>query len=248
MRYLAPLPRRPGLGMWPTRVAGGAAAWTPADETGVLTWLRGDTYTATSGRVSSWTDKSGSGHPATSTGATGTRPLATTWAAGNGQPALYFDGARTLATAANILPTGDGAGFTTFLVCAFADLNFRCALLTNALGGGIALAQNAGAITEWKLGVAFSDDGPAVVTPLNLISVDQVGATPGSVMYVNGATVATTSPDGNIITPSGKLYLGASATTNFFQGYIAEVLILSGRASLGTIANWNAYSLARYGV
>jgi hypothetical protein len=249
IRHIAPLPRRPGGGMWPSHPGG---AWTPALLSGKLLWLRGDLgATIVSSKVTTWADQSGSGNDLAALGAGSTQPIQTTWAAGNGATAMYFDGNDRLATAANILPTSNGAGFTIFAACSFDDTNFRCAVLTNGTSGGIALAQNgssSGKITRWKLGVAFDDDGNAVTTPLNVVMVDQVGATPGSVMYINGSIVSTTSANGQIGTPSGLFYLGASATTNFFKGYIGELVVVSGRASAGTIALWNTYSLARYGV
>jgi hypothetical protein len=245
-------PIGPGRGMAVGK-RGAAAGWSPLDEgDDVLLWVRADLgITAAAGRVSTWADQGPYGNDLTTIGATGTRPLATTWPAGNGQAALYWDGNDALATVGNILPTASGAGFTTFFVGSFDDTTFRCPLLTNASGGGVAFSQSGGGsgkIQRWKIGVVFDDDGNAVTTPLSVIMIDQVGATPASEMYVNGALVATTEPNGNVGTPSGKFYLGASATTNYHLGYTAESFVLDGRASLETIANWNAYTLARYGV
>jgi hypothetical protein len=204
--------------------------------------------TATSGRVSSWADQSGLGNHATSTGATGTRPLLTTW---NGVEALYFDGARTLATAANVLPTAANSEFTIFIVGAADDTAARCFVRTNETSGGVALSQNVGGglkLQRWKTGVAFDEDGPARTTPLNVVMLDKVAAVPASVMYVNGALVSTSLPGAGVLTPTGKLYIGAAISAQFHLGPIAEILITPGHASAATLALWNAYSLARNGV
>jgi hypothetical protein len=242
-----------GCGIGLTRARRRAsAAWSPAQLGGKLLWLRADLgVQIVGGKVAQWDDQSGLGNHVSALGAGTTQPIQTAWTAGLGAPAIYADGNDRLATAGNVLPTADGAGFTTFFVGSFDDTIFRCPFLTNGTTGGIGLSQNGNAdskLERWKVGSSFDTDGPARTTPLNVVMVDQVGASPGSVMYVNGALVTTSSPAGGIITPVGRLYLGASATTNFFKGFIGEVLILLGRASLATINLWNAYTLSRYGV
>jgi hypothetical protein len=235
------------MGLRGSPVASGE--WTPAQLSGKLLWLRADMgVTAAAGRVSTWADQSGLGNNATSTGATSTRPLLTTW---NGVEALYFDGARTLATAANVLPTAANSEFTIFIVGAFDDTAARAMVRTNETSGGVALSQNVGGglkLQRWKTGVAFDEDGPARTTPLNVVMLDKVAAVPASVMYVNGALVSTSLPGAGVLTPTGKLYIGAAISAQFHLGPIAEVLIIPGHASAATLALWNAYSLARNGV
>jgi hypothetical protein len=251
IRFLSPLPRRPGGNVWPSR-PGVAAPWSPAQLSGKLLWLRADLgVTAAAGRVSSWADQSGLGNNAVSTGATSTRPLLTTWPAGNGVAALHFDGARTLATAANVLPTAANSTFTIFIVGAFDDTAARAIVRTNETSGGIALSQNVGGglkIQRCKPGVAFDEDGAARTTPLSVIMLDMVAAVPASVMYVNGALVSTTLPGAGVLTPTGKLYIGAAVSAQFHFGPLAELLIVSGHPSVATLALITGYSVARYGV
>ncbi|MFS8066593.1 MAG: hypothetical protein ACMG6S_09510 [Byssovorax sp.] len=243
-----------GCGIGLTRGGGGAPspAWSPALLGGKLLWLRGDLgVQLVGGKVVQWDDQSGLGNHGAALGSGTTQPIQTTWPAGLGAPAIYFDGNDRLATAANVLPTADGAGFTILFAGAFDDTLARCPVRTNGTSGGDAISQNVGGdskLEHWKVGVVFSTDGPARTTPLSVVIVDQVGAAPESVMYVNGAEVPTSAPNGTVLTPSGPLYVGAAISGQFHKGFIAEILILSGRASLETIALWHAYTLSRYGV
>ncbi len=251
IRHLSPLPRRPGGGVWPSRVAG--ETWSPADlGAAVLLWLRDDTgITLTSSHVTTWAGPAGIGASVAPTGGVTTQPIMAAWSGGVGGQAVYCDGNDVLATAANVLPTASGAGFSIFVVGSFDDTNFRCKFLTNGTSGGVAVSQNGGSsgkLQEWKIGVAFSDNGAARTTPFSMLLVDQVGASPGSEMFVDGALVSTTAPSAQVGTPTGRLYLGASVASNFDKGLIREVLVTTGRMSALTQAKLFAYSLARNGV
>lgn len=230
----------------------GAAAWSPALLSGKLLWLRGDVGVQLSaGKVVQWNDQSGLGNHVSALGAGSTQPIQATWAAGLNAPACYFDGNDRLATVGNILPTADGSGVTTFFIGDFIDTAARCPYISSGTSGGFGLSQNAGGdlkIERWKVGVAFDSDGPARTSPLNVVMVDTVGAVAASTMHVNGALVATTTPGGAILTPTGRAFVGAAGALFYHKGIIGELLVLNGRASPATIAFWNAYTLNRYGV
>ncbi len=243
-------PIGPGRGL---ACSGAASAWTPAAlGASLLLWLRADDgITLTSSHVTQWDGVGGVGASVAPTGGSTTQPIMDTWSGGIGGAALRFDGNDVLATAANILPTSSGAGFSIFVVGSFDDTNFRCKFLTNGTSGGVAVSQNGGSsgkLQEWKIGVSFSDNGAARTTPFSMLLVDQVGATPGTEMYVDGALVSTTGPNAQVGTPSGRLYIGASVSSNFDMGLDREFIVINGRVSAATQALLFAYSLARNGV
>jgi hypothetical protein len=248
IRHLGALPLRPGGGMWPSRPAT-AAAWSSLDTPDRLAHYRADLgVTVTSGRARIWDDQSGYGNHIDFPGVSGTRPTPDTWAAANDVDVLEFDGNDSGNTVGPILPQVDGDEFTIFFVGQADDTAARVAFAA----AGVALSWSVGAtglLQAWKFGVAFDEDGPATTTPINVVIHSRIGATSGTVMYVNGSIVSTSDANASIVGGAGELFVGStSALTLFMIGRIAELMITEGRASVETIALWNAYSLDRYGV
>ena len=71
-------------------------------------------------------------------------------------------------------------------------------------------------------GSVISTDGAARTTPLSLIYVEQVGATPNSLVYVNGALATMSASAMTVVTPSGAAVLAGlgSALQTAFNGRI----------------------------
>lgn len=211
----------------PTVTPGGPGDFSP------ILWLKADALgLSDNDPVSTWTDSSGNGNDATSTG--GARPTFKT-AIVNGMPVVRFDGSDDFMKV-TALPYG---AFTIFYVYNVStggiigehstnggsnsgDYHYQpggAHFAANATGGGGALS-------------AFDSTSPSIGTSTwLLISRTMDGTHAGHLAWVNGVSVTRSSFVGTsnpgTATITDDYYIGARAGTALFTaGDIAEIIII----------------------
>ena len=254
MRHLAPLPRRPGMGMWSTRASGGGAAWTPATwaTRRRAHWSASEGVTVTADHVSGLADLAGGLYDMGPVGALSTMPIPSV---SLGAPCLTFSGSAHLMTADTPLDPTAGAQYTVYMACRYSTAAAGRCVMTTATSGGSRLSQGvAGAISgtrrveDWIAGVAFSTSSAvARTTGLSIILSTRVGNTGNARMWVNGDEVVLSNPGANVVAPAGSLYLGSVAGSVFHTGDWFETVILDGAPESEDIDTWSAYTLALIG-
>ena len=222
--------------------------WSPAWTRPVL-WMRATHgVTLTAAAVSAWLDLSATAN----SGAQGTganRPtLAASWQ--QGQPAIAFAGSQWLTLAA---AAGQATPFTFAAVMQWTSTAAsRISAGTTAGTGGVAF--NVGAVAGkrvvWKRGVSFDDDGNATTDAEQWVVTRDTAVSAASTFYVNGAVEVTSTPNAVVNAPSGVGIIGAGSAAGVVSmlGYVAELVVCNTAWSAATLAEWNAYVSARYGV
>lgn len=222
--------------------------WSPAWTRPVL-WMRATHgVTLTAAAVSAWLDLSASANSG-SQGTAGNRPtLTASWQ--RGQPALAFAGGQWLALTA---AAGQATPFTFAAVMQWTSTAAsRISAGTTAGVGGVAF--NVGAVAGkrvvWKRGVSFDDDGNATTDAEQWVVTRDTAVSAASTFYVNGAVQVTSTPNAVVNAPSGVGIIGAGSGAGVVSmvGYVAEVVVCNDALSAATLAQWNAYNSARYGV
>lgn len=227
--------------------AAAAAAFTPGGISGCIGWWDASdaaTITASSGSVSQWNDKSGTGHHLTQgTGAnqptTGTRTQ-------NGLNVIDFDGTGDFMLA-SYSPVAQPV--TLWIVHKFDSLAatqwiFGC---TSSAGNTGWLYFQPGDVMLTLFG-AFAGDG-AGSTSTRAIASRINGAS--SIMRINGVNGsaynagAASWAESDTRTYFGAVFGGAS---NFFDGYVCEAALYSASVSAGDLTSLDTYSTAKWAV
>lgn len=213
-----------------------SAQTSPVPVNGLKLWLKGDSgVILSSGRVSKWTDQSGSGTNAVQTAASNQPLLIGT--AINGKPAVRFDGVGTFMTFN--LPLNGLSAITLVLVATSTQsLNGGSSGVANAplfwnetaSWGTVHLSPFQG-VVRYRFGTGQLNNLPSFTRPLG------IGNAPSVTVAVKNGTAESLFVDGNnVLTQTGKLAsianvkstgnLGRGYNDNtYFGGDVAEVLV-----------------------
>lgn len=231
---------------------GAGGAWTPASLTGLAAWYKADAGVTDdgSGNVTAWNDQSGNGWHLSASGSarpkTGTRSL-------NSLNVLDFNGS------SNYMANN---GFT-FNVGDWTVLAVYC--LDTANQGGVVSSSNSSSSSDYNgndvCRFMYKQSNGTVGTYYNGLGGTQSGSVAaaeqgvtlrsGSTLsaYVNGSKGTDRSGSTQSLNAIAYLILGAdmnSGPAEFFDGYIAEVVIASGDHT-ADLSSWNTYC-ARWGL
>ena len=232
----------------------------PSALTGLVFWVKADVGVTTnaSGKVTAWADQSGRGNHAAAADAS-----APDWVAGeaglNGKPTLRFNGTSQKMTVANRILTNGIAGCTV-VAMAKADVNDDVSLVGIRTGGGnplVQLDQDSGGhvrfIVKNSAGTTASAVGQ-VHTGIYGMYAGRLYKGAGTVWtnlvyFSKSSAEATAAADFAASTnlTSGDQYIGA-ASSRFWDGDIAEVLIYNRAVSEAELDQIAAYLSSRYTV
>lgn len=231
-----------------------SGSWSPSQLSNVLLDLNADIgFTA-----SQWNDQSGNGlHAVQATGAS--QPaLVAAWT--NGQPAVNFASSKRMTCGTNVLAAG--AARTILVVGQKADASS----VTN-FGAYFTFKQNTPAFCckHQKNGTPahsiYSDNATnEVALSSNILTTiespfQSVLACAGTgnqvAQYVNGTLRALAGGSSAMTSDSGAsagYIIGDNAFSQFWNGHIARLVVLSGVISAGDRALWDAWVTSKYGI
>jgi len=254
MRYLAALPPRPGMGMWPTRAVSAGEppppAWTPDDLPGrIFDWDAERGPIVAAGLVVEEADQSGSNNDALSLVDGANQPVMSTAPGLLNRTSVYYGGTAYQYTALDVIP----AAYTIYFVGQAADTAGRVFFATGTNGGGNRFGQSVGGsdIVDWIVGNAFSTDGPATSQGISVVFSSQAGPAPGAQLWIGGVEVTLSEPNTAALAVSGPFIFGAAvegaASGLYLIGHRCRIIGCAGRPDLEDVARWSAWTLAEYG-
>lgn len=232
--------------------------WTPAKigSSQLKLWLRADSLTA--GAVATWPDLSGNGKDATQSTAN-LRPIASTSVAAlNGQAGVLFDGDTGANPDVMTLPdlgvTGEADVIGIIRLDSYPPAGA-------ALTGLWRFGTDSGSadVYPWTDGHIY--DGTASTARKDLGVVANFSPAPNLgavhsfmvrsaansyVARINGNQVFSTAT--NAFGMAAAPTLGKSVSTQYLKGYVAEIMVLSPRATADQLTKLQAYFTKRYGV
>ena len=207
-----------------------------------IVWFRADTLVtkSDSGFVESWKNMGSGGGEAVATGAA--RPIYAGSSIG-GKPALIFNGTSTFMIAPSVFPVN--ADYTVYAVVK----NTSVAGANNIVGGTSRTIWLNNSLAPRVLHNAnFARQVSSSVTLPNgtgIIRVRYVQSTKTVSIHVDNAK----GEEGTIPeTGDPTLFIGAFASSNFFNGHISEILVFPTALSDNDITNIDQYLHTRYGI
>lgn len=233
--------------------AGGVSAFSPANITGLVLWLKADALALTDGSaVATWTDSSGAGNTA-SQGTGPNQPIYKTNIA-NGMPVVRFDGSNdnlTIVDNGTLDLTGDQS---IFVVVKYAG----------TIGALIAHYETGSPFNGWgfdigvnginKLGYWSSTKGSRLIdagtistTAFHVALVTRTSGT--AQFYTDGTAGSNTTGTGNVaqnVTAIIGILPGGSASP--LNGDIAEIIIYNVALSTANRNAVTAYLGTKYGI
>jgi hypothetical protein len=234
-----------------------ALAWTPARINGVTLWLRADKGViagdaGADAAVERWEDQSGKGNHAEQ-GLPSVRPLPTSFA--NNTRALDFaggkwlDGLGTLVADAGapyaVLSVGQAPGIPSGTILTLQRSGPYSASLFLVATGKMYVHSNGGnAVILSEL-----DLTPKVTMPFQSIHA-YAGTTASAAFYINGKLHPADKP-GSQLPATGTapgFLVGASPYPQYWNGRLAEVIVVEGALQDSDRDQWDAYVTARYGI
>ena len=244
------LSRRPGGRFNRGRVAaGGPPAFSPLQVTGLVLWLRADLgITTVSGKVSAWTDQSGTGdsNKDVTQGTAANRPTYNATDAGyNNQSTLTFDGTDDWMASGvwSTVPTTTGTFFIVGEMGLAATQVMSCMHDTGGLGE---LYGNGGGVDDLQYyqGATLVAVGESGINSKSVFAVERNGAS--TKIYQNAKTAITTGNAGSGALQRLILGSNALAASLPLNGKIAEVLDYNVILSAGNRGLVMDYLGARY--
>lgn len=238
--------------------AGGAAAsaapFSPSDVAGITGWWKADSESyANDDPVATATDRSGGGRDMTAAGSA--RPTFKTGII-NGLPVFRFDGtANVLANTAQLSSYVTNSAYTLYAICS-----------VTAYLSDIGYNSNESIISEWVTGgywglglkatgtnVAMCNyDGTLDVANLSLATATWVileGRHESGTVYLNKNGAGEVSVvSGNTAGMTHAVRIGRGASTKYFNGDIAEIVVYNAAASSGDRASLRAYFGTKYNI
>ncbi len=220
-------------------------------------WLRADVSTiSSSGSVSQWLDQTTNGNNAFQ--ATGANQPTLSTNAINGMPAVTFNGS------SQFLQMGSSfknltAGADVFIVAKPQSAS-ATGTLWEACSNGSNAADEIGLQTAGTQAVGIannstttssvtSSSGALTVGSYQLVEFQHNGAGTGTIL-VNGTSVgsATVQNLANILRAANYIGTGANASSTFFQGSIAEILVFNSPQTSAQRGDILAYINSKYGL
>jgi hypothetical protein len=230
--------------------------WTPALLKGVTVWLRADKGIAPDAgtAVDVWEDQSGKGHHVKQDLATA-RPAVGTFA--NGMPAVDFVGSKWMENALTSLVAANSA--YTVLTVGQAPATPLGPVFTLRRGPtySASIFYGNGATmfvhTDGVGGTLVPDLTPTIVVPFQSVHSYFGGTTPLQ-LYVNGVVRPPSGPAVQTTeTGVAGFYVGVCvpnaanpAANQYWNGKIAELVVVEGALLPADRAEWDAYAKARY--
>ncbi len=239
-----------------------AVPWTPARLPGVTLWLRADKGLAADAgtAVEVWEDQSGKGHDAKQALLAAARPVVDSFS--NGMPAVDFAGNRWLENATTslvapksayaVLTVGQAPATSAGPVFAIRRSAYYSASLFSTASP--ALAGKMIVHSDSLDNTFIADITPTVVVPFQSVHAYLGGTSPLEI-YVNGVNRPLEIPSYGQVTETGLLGFDVGVcvpnTTNaaynqYWNGKIAELVVVDGALLAADRAEWDAYAKARY--
>ncbi len=217
--------------------------------TGLSLWLRADEGVTTGTGVSGWADQSGRGNDASQDTAT-KQPLPVAGAL-SGKPVVQFDGTNdslTIPTTPELAPLN----MTVFIAGRHTDGG--TAYRTYFRGGGNALSEGYAMLKRNSGGTAgFNINSHTATYAAGSLAANTYGLMMGRYdgakvdFYVNGVATGSLATSATVNYDAGSLtYLGATGTTNYLKGDIAEVLVFNRAISDVERKGVESYLYSRY--
>lgn len=213
-----------------------AGAWTPASLSGLWGWWDASAITGLSDTapVPSWPDMSGNGRTATQSNPS-LQPTYTT-AGLNGLPSVLFSSDR--------LPTG--AALTGGDVTIFAVADPTAPLSYNTLfDGGVALTANQGDANLKLPGVSDNGRGGAYPSTASVVSVRFSDVADSGTVRVNGSATNLSKTQ---IPPTRNAEIGSQAGSDYWPGYISEVIAYAAALSDSDMAQVESYLTSKWSI
>ena len=244
---------------------GNAGAFDPKSITGLTVWLKADAGITKDGSnlVSDWTDQSGNGNNFSQSTA-GNKPTYTA-SAQNGLPAITFDGTNDYMTTAATLTLGTYSAFVVVSRPVWAASTYAGVWGHNFSAAGTAgraLGVTGSALNNWQNNEIFScgngygpSQTPYAFGPIgtktnnsyHLISAGN--GTANSFVRINRASIARAVVNAAVTSSATSMSLGTwylAATSDFWNGGIAEVLIYNSVLSAGDITSVENYLRSKW--
>lgn len=217
-----------------------AAPFSPSDIAGLQLWLKADSLSLSNDDpVTTWSDSSGSGNDATSSGSS--RPLFKTNVF-NGKPALSFDNTDDGMV---VSPLSVSLPFTLFIVYNYPTTVSGTHRAIQGINGNWLIGPWDSSVHSYYNGAFINGPSISFGTP---VSGSVTQATGTAEFFVNGTSYGTNS---NNTTPGG-IQLGAPVIPGsppfleYLGGHIAEVICYDSVLASGNRALVEAYLNTRY--
>jgi hypothetical protein len=233
---------------WPSAtIGGGLRAWYRAD-LGVIK--------DSSNRVSQWTDLSGTGAHVTQTVTASQQPV---WIASalNGQPALQFSGATSLATTGPVDIHAGNTDQTVIAVLAPSATQSNWSTILDLSSGpsqGFAWQQNGAQINQFKMWWMGNppagwqgSPGATAVAGVGVQVLSSVKSGSSAADFLNGVAQGTSVVPANSLIPSAALAVGNAIGGGYaYNGQMAELLVYNRALSDSERQQVEAALLSRY--
>jgi len=228
-----------------------AAAWTPAQLSGLRLWLKADSITgvANGASVLSWNDESGQANHATAPSAFAAPTFVLSGI--GGRPSLNFGGTAYMRGSA--LPFATSGPYTVVTVQQAASISSqRCHFaIGDSLSGGFSFGRSTGGLDAILNEAVGTLTGAASTTNAQKWVATRSGAGPGGVtaLRINGADQTLSAPTANAIAGTGSYIVGGRVNNSaLWTGTFAEVIVLDSLADAATITQIETYLFNRYGI
>lgn len=246
-----------------------AAGFAPNSLGNLYLWLDAQdssSYSATSGQVSSWTDKSGSGNTVSQSTANNRPTLFessgnvqnSTASVINGKQSFFFDGTNDLLVSSQNITLPQWTAFAVVRPTAVSS-TYGVVTADYVLGGIASTTATRGPqimrVSSSQLqAIAFSSAGAVVTASVSSISNNTavlLAARQGSTQltaFKNGTAGTPQNATQNSSTVNQFAVGIASGTAQYWQGHIGEILIYNRSLTNSEMSSVNAYLQGRWGL
>jgi len=223
----------------PTEISGCVGWWDASDAASI---------TQSGGLVSQWNDKSGQGNHATASGSA--RPTLTAGGL-NGRSVMTFDGTATAMTvAANAaFNSNDLTYFVVFRQTSTANKGVYTKLNADgtSLGFGLVVRSDP-AVWLLQKNAGAPQVLTASVNPTTATRIYTVTSTATATGFLDGLSSATATGQTASHSLSQAVTIGARASSEYLNGYIAEIIHFNTALSTADRARVEAYLAAKWGI
>jgi len=231
----------------PGRLARQLASFSPSQIAGLTFWLDAGVGITIATGVSQWNDRSANAFNVTQ--ATGGNQPTFLASDINGRPAVQFVAASShnLARAASV--TVPNQAYTTFCVKKQDTIvTQQTHFSSSASATGLSLSMQPTSIYDVRfLAVASHSSVSTVPTVYEIEEFTRAGTGTANFLKVNGTTVSLGGGTGDMIIGAG-IGVGMFASSEFFNGKIAELLVYDSGLSGANASAVRGYLGAKYGI